>query len=643
MWQYYNCIKSLCAGLLFLAGFSAYTQNLVVNPGFESGALAPWFSDNGNSADLVGEAFAGSYASLGNVAQNVNLTAGVTYELRCKARIIRAADQEKVWIGVRAAAGLVKNARVTATQWEDMFIEFVAAETGPYKLWIWGQGASAYSSDDWTLVVKGTPSGGGKDPSAQWPASHPAATWPLNPTFSDEFNAGPLDVEKWDHDPSDWGTWSWEPGNAYVADSALTLRMLHESHVRNGQDYHFTSGIARHRETFTYGYFEARMKASAKGQGTCPAFWMYSIGQPDPTEEGGVKYCEIDAIEIFQVPNELQRLEMNLHARILQDGKLTWIRPGQGHTELTHNTWVAPWDPRDEYHTYGVWNRVDSIFWYVDGIERGAKKNHYWHLPMHLTVSMGLRTPYEKYINGVRTVMPYPDTVSEPGFPTEMYCDYVRVWDTDPQLYADRERYHEAAYPVGGELLFECRYFAGNNNRVLAEGWSGLTCKLQQISPDGTVVREITQTDSTAIGKEAGLASFRFFLEGLPPTSALPEGHRYVLRPVFRTSHAGGADVYLVDDYYPIELQLASGINEQEAAEQIQIVSRTDGISIQLAGPSGASRVAVYDLAGRQVHAEVSANSEIFIRRERFPQTGVYIVAVTNGSRYRTEKVVIAP
>ena len=233
-------------------------------------------------------------------------------------------------------------------------------------------------------------------------------TWEMNASFSDEFNSSGIDQEKWNTDVGDWGTWSWEPENATSPDTVLALKMQQKQHTRGGNEYYFTSGIAQIKQTITYGYFEAKIKASDKGQGTCPAFWLYSVGQPIPTEEGGVQYSEIDAIEIFQIPNQLKRLEMNLHTRIIENGELTWKRPGQGDTELCHNSWDAPWDPRDEFHTYGVWNRVDSIFWYVDGIQRGAKKNYYWHLPMHLTVSMGLRTPYEKYIDGVRTVMPYP-------------------------------------------------------------------------------------------------------------------------------------------------------------------------------------------------------------------------------------------
>lgn len=475
----------------------------------------------------------------------------------------------------------------------------------------------------------------------QTPVSHAHKLWKLNETFSDEFNTGQLDTDKWNHDPNDWGTWSWEPENAYVVDTALTLRMIQKTHTRSGKEYYFTSGIVRNEQTFIYGYFEARIKASEKGQGTCPAFWLYSRGQPTPTEEEGVKYCEIDAVEIFQVPYDYQRLEMNLHTRIIRNGQLTWIRPGQGYKELTHNTWVAPWDPRDDYHTYGVWSRLDSIFWYVDGVQRGAKKNIYWHLPMHLTVSMGLRTPYERYINGVRTVMPYPDSAPEEGFPTEMFCDYVRVWNTDPQLYADPEKYHNAAFSTNQKLDFEVRFFAGNGESVMADGENGVTCKLQEIDDAGMVVQEFEATDASTVGKESGLAKFQFSLDDLVPSSSLPAGHQYVLKPSFRTSMDESEEVFLKEGYFPIQLTAATSINSQEAVEKINIINSRDGIYIQMNQGIREARITVYDLNGRAVLIQKADSENVLINKGVFQNTGLYLVSVKSDRLHRVEKVVI--
>ena len=476
---------------------------------------------------------------------------------------------------------------------------------------------------------------------AQNPISHPGAEWNINNTFSDEFNAPQIDPVKWDINANDWGTWSWEPHNAYITDTVLTLQMVQETHVRGGKTYYFNSGISRHRQEVTYGYFETRIKASDKGQGSCPAFWLYSRNQPTPTEEGGVKYCEIDAVEIFQKPFDFQRLEMNLHARIIENGVLTWKRPGQGDIELTHNTWLAPWDPRDDYHIYGVWNRLDSIFWYVDGVERGSKKNYYWHLPMYPTVSMGLRTPYERYINGVRTVMPYPDSIPEAGFPTEMYCDYVRSWKTDPQLYADREKYYDAEFLITEELTFDCRFFAGNDEAVLIDDWNGMTCKLQEVNSAGTVVNEISEVDSDIIGEESGITRFNFSLTGLTPSMSLPSGHQYILKPVFKTSFNGGDDVFLKETFYPIQIVESSGVNDQEALDNIRIINEPDGISVQLINHVGQATISIFNMAGQQIINESIGSNLIFINRSEF-SSGIYTVFVKAGKLQRMGKVSIS-
>ncbi len=476
----------------------------------------------------------------------------------------------------------------------------------------------------------------------QSPASHPAVSWAINDDFSDEFNANELDLVKWDRDVRDWGTWSWEPSNAYLTDSALTLRMVHDQHIRSNRTFYFTSGILRNRETTTYGYFETRIKASAKGQGTCPAFWMYSVGQPVPTEEGGVQYSEIDVIEIFQVPYDTQRLEMNLHARIIEDGTLTWKRPGQGDRDLTHNTWLAPWDPRDEYHTYGVWNRLDSIFWYVDGVQRGAKKNYYWHLPMHLTVSMGLRTPYERYIRGVRTVMPFPDSVPEPGFPTEMFCDYVRVWETPPQIYADREQYHGASFPLNDDLEFKVRYFAGSGAEVEDSAWSGISCKLQEVRPDGSVVQEIELNDPSAIGKESGLATFQFSLAGLMPSANLPAGHQYILKPSFYSSFQGGQEVNLEEEYYPIQLLQASNLNQSAEGEPVKIHYVTEGIEVMRGREGGTPlKLVIHDLAGREIYSSHMSGAKVLIKQDVFQSKGIYNLLIKGENYRQIEKLLI--
>lgn len=468
------------------------------------------------------------------------------------------------------------------------------------------------------------------------PILNPELDWPMNEEFSDEFNNPEMNLTIWDNDVNDWGTWSWEPYNAVIKDSVLALKMQQEQHTRGGQDYYFTSGIVQSRETITYGYFETRIKATDKGQGTCPAFWVTSKVQNQTTFDGEIRYSEIDGVEIFQEPYQYRKLEMNLHARIMEDGVLTWKRPGQGDIELCYNGWEAPWDPRDDYHTYAFWNRLDSIFWYVDGIQRGAKKNYYWHLPMHVTVSLGLRTPYEKYIDGVRTVMPYPDSVPEPGFPSEMFCDYVRIWNTPAQLYIDPLKYDTVQFVSGGNMQIECRYFAGNGQTVLADNWNGITCKLQEITADGTVVNEINQVvDETAIGNAAGLSLFTISLDGVPPSESLPEGNKYVLKPVFRTSKNDGEDIYLKGGYIPVQVVVGTLVEsfqklKRDAQFTLYPNPANNHVVIKLNSfPTKSEQVYLYNTLGEVIVQRTIQSEELSVDLSDLG-TGLYFIKVGN-------------
>jgi len=261
------------------------------------------------------------------------------------------------------------------------------------------------------------------------PVGGPGGSWELLPAFSDEFDRENLDAVKWDWQVPSWGTWSWDPSNTFARDGVLHLRMRHEPHTRGNQSLFYKSGILRSRATITYGYFEARIKGCALFPGACPAFWMYSEGR----KSGAIRYSEIDFVELQQThagQSTPSRIDLNLHCRIEDpQGNEVWIRPKQD-PALCRHFWIAPWDPRDAFHVYGCHVTRDAITWFIDGQEVARAENKYWHLPMRVTLSLGLRAPYERHVESER--LPVPERSLPAGFPTEMTVDYVRVWRTAP-------------------------------------------------------------------------------------------------------------------------------------------------------------------------------------------------------------------
>ncbi len=70
--------------------------------------------------------------------------------------------------------------------------------------------------------------------------------------------------------------------------------------------------------------------------------------------------------------------------------------PQLGKNEIT----IKDWNGEKSFHTYAVENRPDSVVFYIDNKRVAAKPNYFWHKDMHLILSLGLRTPFEKYANG---------------------------------------------------------------------------------------------------------------------------------------------------------------------------------------------------------------------------------------------------
>jgi beta-glucanase (GH16 family) len=187
--------------------------------------------------------------------------------------------------------------------------------------------------------------------------------------------------------------------------------------------------------TGTYGYYEARIKGSPLFPGVCPAFWLYSRIEDTLVRPGEVRYSEIDIVEMTQrgdwVEGNERITDHNLHT-ILSNGKAgisgrEWRRPNdERYKESQANEYKAPFDPREDFHTYGCRVTSDTITWYVDGVEVGRKKNDYWHRNMNVALSLGLRAPYARFTKkGLVPVEEQP--ASE--FPTSMMVDYVRVWE----------------------------------------------------------------------------------------------------------------------------------------------------------------------------------------------------------------------
>jgi len=145
---------------LILSTYKLSAQNLILNPGFETGLLVPWTAGNGNTVNIVNDAQEGMWAANGNIEQIVKLEEGVKYTWTCQVKCLGGCDKN-MWIGVK---DLVADALVTNFLFSDFSeygeakIEFTASSTGDHRFWVWGVAETNYISDNHVLLKEFTTS-----------------------------------------------------------------------------------------------------------------------------------------------------------------------------------------------------------------------------------------------------------------------------------------------------------------------------------------------------------------------------------------------------------------------------------------------------------------------------------------------------
>ncbi|MGA9637362.1 family 16 glycosylhydrolase [Flavobacterium sp.] len=271
--------------------------------------------------------------------------------------------------------------------------------------------------------------------------------WKVQAELSDEFDSSTIDWnKKWlfNSNLPNVNAWKWNnEDNVVIVNNTAEIKMCHNADNIPVNGTYFNSGILKSKETFTTGFVEVRMKGATinvpgmdNGRGVCPSFWLYSDFDRN-VEEGETVYSEIDVVELQQFDffkgeqDDIFDMDLNLHMVIKENGKDVWYRPKQK-VDTQKNHYTASFDPRLEFHIYGCEVTKKEITWYIDGVKVASKPNEHWNRPMNVTMSLGLRVPFVKFMNNrFEAVDPTLDERAKlqlAGMPTSMSVDYVRVW-----------------------------------------------------------------------------------------------------------------------------------------------------------------------------------------------------------------------
>lgn len=225
-------------------------------------------------------------------------------------------------------------------------------------------------------------------------------SWTLLEDYSDEFDSSGLDRSRWLDLLKPWGKWTWDAALVVVHDGRLRLGMRYDEHVRDGETLFYRGGIVRSAaQPIRYGYFEARIKATPRWPGVATAFWLFRN-----TPEA---WTEIDIVEMMQRRNTRSVIDYSMYVLRGSFAPSVPIRENRN--------WDAGWDPSEDFHVYSCLWTADEIRFYVDGRLLSSEPNTYWHVPMDIVLSVGLRAPLTQQAQAE-------------GFPTWMEVDYLRIW-----------------------------------------------------------------------------------------------------------------------------------------------------------------------------------------------------------------------
>jgi beta-glucanase (GH16 family) len=244
-------------------------------------------------------------------------------------------------------------------------------------------------------------------------------------TFEDNFDGSSLDSAKWftryiydngkmDHFNDEKQRYR-DKGNHVLADGILSL--VAQPPTPKG---YYPSGMIRSKQTFRYGYYEARIKIPP-GKGLWPAFWLNS----DYDENGKTSWPpEIDIMEF--APNLKSEQPNMIHSGVAvsknkaQSGK--WLFRDEGFNQK-FKYFTAPDDMTKDWHVYGLlWEPDDTATVFLDG-KMLWKREYRWVYkdgrkagPAHILVNLAVGGKWAG-ANGI----------DDTAFPASLQVDYVRV------------------------------------------------------------------------------------------------------------------------------------------------------------------------------------------------------------------------
>ncbi|EWH08958.1 glycoside hydrolase [Catenovulum agarivorans DS-2] len=264
--------------------------------------------------------------------------------------------------------------------------------------------------------------------------------WQVIDNMSDEFEGSELDKQKWRDHITTWKgrpPAEFLPKNVAVADGNLLVKT--STHPNPSEKYTMAGGAVSGKHQATYGYFEARIKASNTRMST--TFWLHSDKHENQQLGCERKHAiEIDILEAiggWYSSFWSSQMHSNTHYKSYQldeTGKCVrspYLSKGAKHQ---HDAKLA-----DDYHLFAAWwVNPNLVHFYFDGQLMGTVNVAHDKDQIPFNGPMSLRMVAETYDwqkNIVPAGKPHYPTAQELDDPSinTAYYDFVRSYQLTPK------------------------------------------------------------------------------------------------------------------------------------------------------------------------------------------------------------------
>lgn len=217
------------------------------------------------------------------------------------------------------------------------------------------------------------------------------ARWQL--AFSDEFNGPTVDAARWNYRTGP-RLWSEQlPANVSQSDGLLRIALKREKTA----ELDYTAGGLISRQTFRYGYYEARMRMP-KGRGWHSSFWLMQNGPKSGRED---RFQEIDIVE--QDSSEHTAYSANWH-NYKPNSSFGFRR-------------ISTPDLSADFHIYGAEFTPREVRFFLDG-----------QLVHSINVSGVPHHDHHIWLTSIASYLGKTTSVDDSALPEVALVDWVRYW-----------------------------------------------------------------------------------------------------------------------------------------------------------------------------------------------------------------------